>query len=48
MAVGTVVEVLAPDVFDVEFSDNDGQPYAMLPLRADQLLVLKDQPATVS
>lgn len=47
-AVGTVVEFLAPDVFEVEFSDNGGQPYAMLPLRSGQLLVLKDRPATVS
>ena len=46
--VGTVVEQLAPEVFEVEFSDDDGQPYAMLPLRADQLLVLKYRPAAAS
>lgn len=38
--VGTVVETLAEDVFEVEFSDNEGQSYAMLPLRGDQLMVL--------
>lgn len=38
--VGTVVEELAPGVFEVEFSDNDGRTYAMLPLRAEQLMVL--------
>ncbi len=38
--VGTVVEILAPDVFEVEFSDDKGQTYAMLALRADQLIVL--------
>ena len=38
--VGTVVENLGPDVFEVEFSDDDGQTYAMLSLRADQLMVL--------
>ena len=41
--VGTVVELLAPNVFEVEFSD-DRQTYAMLALRADQLMVLPYQP----
>jgi hypothetical protein len=39
--VGTVVERLAPDVFEVEFSDDEGRTYAQLPLRSDQLLVLR-------
>jgi len=39
--VGTVVEDLAPGVFEVEFSDDQGRTYAMLNLRADQLLVLR-------
>jgi len=38
--VGTVVELLSPDVFEVEFCDNQGKTYASLALRADQLLVL--------
>lgn len=38
--VGTVVEVLAPDVYEVDFSDDAGQTYAMLPLHASQLLKL--------
>lgn len=38
--VGTVVEELAPEVFEVEFCDNQGRTYASLALRADQLLVL--------
>lgn len=38
--VGTVVESLAPDVFEVEFSDDEGKTYAMVALRADQLIVL--------
>ncbi len=42
--VGTVVEILEPDVFEVEFSDNDGRTYAMLALRASQLIVLYYQP----
>lgn len=38
--VGTVVEPLAPEVFEVEFSDNQGRTYATLALRADQLINL--------
>jgi len=43
--VGTVVEVLAPDVYEVEFADNDGRTYAELAVRAEQLLVLHYEPA---
>ena len=42
--VGTVVEDLAPDVYEVEFSDNDGRTYAMLALRGDQLIELRFAP----
>ena len=42
--VGTVVEFLAPDIFEVEFVDNDGRTYATLPLKSSQLLVLHYQP----
>lgn len=42
--VGTVVEDLAPDVYEVEFSDNDGRTYAMLPLRANQVMALRFAP----
>lgn len=42
--VGTVVELLAPDVFEVEFSDNEGRTYASLALKAGQLLVLHHEP----
>ncbi len=41
--VGTVVEILDKNVFEVEFSDDEGQTYAMLALRADQLMVLHYQ-----
>jgi hypothetical protein len=41
--VGTVVEILEPDVFEVEFSDDDGQSYAMFALRENQLMVLHNQ-----
>ena len=43
--VGTVVELLAPDVFEIEFSDDDGRTYASLALRADQLFALHYEPA---
>ena len=46
--VGTVVETLAPDVFEVEFCDNEGRTYASLALRAEQLLVLHYQPLQVA
>jgi hypothetical protein len=42
--VGTVVEVYRPDAFEVEFSNTRGQAYAMLALRADQLMLLHHEP----
>ena len=42
--VGTVVECLAPGVFEIEFSDDEGRTYASLSLRADQLLQLRHEP----
>lgn len=39
--VGTIVENLAPDVFEVEFSDDNGRSYVSLGVRSDQLLVLR-------
>ncbi len=42
--VGTVVENLAPGVFEVEFSDDEGRTYAQLALKDDQLLLLHYQP----
>ena len=38
--VGTVVEILAPNVYEVEFSDNEGRTYAMCALPAHQLMAL--------
>lgn len=42
--VGTVVERLDDDVFEVEFTDDEGRTYAMLALRTDQLMVLRYRP----
>ncbi|MFN9836424.1 MAG: DUF4926 domain-containing protein [Pseudanabaena sp.] len=36
--------MLAPEVYEVEFSDNDGQTYAMQALPAHQLLKLHYKP----
>jgi len=42
--VGTAVEELAPDVFEVEFSDNNGHTYATLALKTTQLMLLHYEP----
>jgi len=38
--VGTVVEMWAPGVYEVEFADGAGQAYAMVALRGEQLMRL--------
>jgi hypothetical protein len=38
--VGTVVERWAPGVYEVEFSDDHGRTYAMVALKAGQLMRL--------
>ena len=38
--VGTVVESLGENVFEVEFSDDDGKTYAILALPDEQLMIL--------
>ena len=42
--VGTVVEVLAPEVYEVEFCDDEGRMYTTTALSASQLLVLHYRP----
>jgi hypothetical protein len=42
--VGTVVERLSDSTFEVEFSDDRGKTYAMLPLAGNQLIVLHTAP----
>ena len=41
--VGTVVEILAPDVYAVEFCDDEGQTYCELALRDTQIIPLHNQ-----
>ncbi len=43
--VGTVVEILAPDVYDVEFIDAEGRTYALATIQAGQCLKLHYRPA---
>jgi len=45
--VGTVVEELAEGVFEIEFSDDAGKTYAMLPLKKEQILVLHHEPVAM-
>lgn len=42
--VGTVVENWAPGVYEVEFSDDHGRTYAMVALKAEQLMRLRHEP----
>jgi len=41
--VGTVVELLAPGVFEVEFLDSNGKTVALSELKRAELLVLKHE-----
>jgi hypothetical protein len=43
--VGTVVEELPPDGYEVEFSDDERRTYASAAIRRDKLIVLRYQPA---
>jgi hypothetical protein len=42
--VGTVVETWAPGVYEVEFCDDAGKTYAMVALKAEQLIRLYHEP----
>lgn len=46
--VGTIVEVLAPGVFEVEFCDLQGRTYASLALPESSLMVLRHEPASAA
>jgi hypothetical protein len=43
--VGTVVGTWAPDVYEVEFSDEEGRAYAMVEVPSSQLMRLVYTPA---
>jgi hypothetical protein len=46
--VGTVVMIYEDGVCEVEFADQSGQAYAMLPLSVDALMALHDTPELAS
>ena len=43
--VGTVIDLLAPGVFEVEFLDSNGKTVALMELKRAELLVLKHEAA---
>ena len=43
--VGTIVEQLTPEVFEIEFADVNGRTYALIALQKTRLMVLRHQPA---
>jgi hypothetical protein len=46
--VGTVVEEWEPGVYEAEFADTDGVTYALVALRAEQLMTLYWHPSKQS
>ena len=42
--IGTVVMTYDGTAFDVEFAGRDGRAYALLPIKADKLMLLRDVP----
>ena len=46
--VGTVVEILAPGIVEVEFSDLDGNSYAMCAVPENNLMVLHHIPDAIA
>lgn len=46
--VGTIVEVYAPDAFEIEFVDTLGHTYALETLKLEQLMLLHHQPVLAS
>jgi len=43
--VGTIVEILAPNVFEVEFCDSEGRTVRFAELKRQDFLVLRHEPA---
>jgi hypothetical protein len=43
--MGTIVENLGSGIYEVEFSDQTGRAYALVALRASQLLELRREPS---
>jgi hypothetical protein len=45
--MGTVVMTYDGSAFEVEFADNQGRAFAILPIAADKLMLLHDAPVVV-
>ncbi|MEO8230721.1 MAG: DUF4926 domain-containing protein [Ignavibacteriota bacterium] len=43
--VGTIVEILSDHVFEVEFANDKGVAYAILPIKSSQIIQLHFNPA---
>jgi hypothetical protein len=46
--VGTVVMTYDGNAFEVEFSGRDGRAYAILPVKSEMLMTLREMPETVA
>lgn len=46
--IGTVVMTYDGTAFDVEFAGRDGRAYALLPVPAGKLIVLRESPVVVA
>jgi hypothetical protein len=46
--VGTILELLAPGVYEIEFRDLEGRASAMIALPEDQLMVLRHEPGAAA
>ncbi len=46
--MGTVVMTHPGGVFEIEFSGQDGKAYALLPIKSEKLIVLRDSPELAS
>jgi hypothetical protein len=47
--VGTIVEVYNDgEAFEVEFVDKDGHTYGLIPLRSEQVMLLRYEPVNIA
>jgi len=46
--MGTVVMTYDGSAFEVEFCDNQGRAFAIMPIRGERLIVLHDAPRAVA
>jgi hypothetical protein len=46
--VGTVVMTYDGSAFEVEFAGRDGRAYAILPVKTEKLIALRESPETIA